>query len=148
MNTHGLKIDFGKHKGQLWTRVPVGYLRWLVNVKDPLTPEAIEIANAELDRRGSKIPTIEISGHAIDRASLRCRKIWHEDRTKDEGLHSWLVRVSKEALERGERAEEKIKHKGMKFVFEHGEYYPSLKTIMRDKISQPEKNLTNEKVVE
>ncbi len=35
INTHHLTVGFGKHKGELWTRVPVSYLRWLVN-SEPL----------------------------------------------------------------------------------------------------------------
>ena len=53
------------------------------------------MAEAELERRGDTMPAeIEISNHAIDKASLRVRKAWHTDRQQDEGLYSWLVRIS------------------------------------------------------
>ena len=128
MNTHGLKIDYGKHKGELFTRLPVSYLRWMVNEKAPQW----EVAKAEFERRGDTMPKVELSGHAIDNASLRVRKIWHETRGKDEGLYTWLQRMTLEAREKGERLESgKIKYKGMKFVIAEGAEFPILKTIMR-----------------
>ena len=130
INTHNLKIDFGKHKGELWTRVPTSYISWLANHKEE--SENVKIARAEHKRRGTAYPNIEISGHAVDRASLHCRKIWHETKTKDEGLNSWLIRMSNEALQVNDIKGEKYCYLGMKFVFEFGEYYPTLKTIIRD----------------
>jgi hypothetical protein len=129
INTHGLVVDFGKHNGTLYTRVPVGYLFWMVNNNHSRK----DIASSELKRRGSVIPKIEVSGHAIDRASLYCRKIWHETKIKDEGIHSWLVRVAQEAIEsvEGNISDSKIKYLGMKFVFENGDEFPVLKTVMR-----------------
>lgn len=127
MNTHGVRMVNGRHKGELMTRVPVSYLRWMANTNH----EQAELAKAELDRRGAVLPEVEISNHAIDRASLRCRRIWHEDRTKNEGLHSWLVRVSMEALAgTGSGGDEICFYKGMKMVFELSPEYPVLKTIM------------------
>lgn len=131
IDTHHKVIDFGKHKGELWTRVPVSYLSWLANQQG--SGENVEIARAEIQRRGSVYPQIDISGHAIDRASLSCRKIWHENRGQDEGLHAWLQRISMEAREKGQLIDGKYRYLGMKFVFEEGEYYPSLKTVMRSK---------------
>ncbi len=129
MNTHGITIDFGKHKGELFTRLPVSYLRWMINEN---TRQA-DIAKAEFERRGDTMPKVELSGHAIDNASLRVRKIWHETRGKDEGLYSWLQRMALEALDNGERLKSgKIKYLGMKFVIVEGEEYPTLKTIMRN----------------
>jgi hypothetical protein len=130
INTHDLIIDFGKHKGERWTRVPVSYLTWLGNQVEE--NENVKIARAELARRGSTYPTIEISGHAVDRASLQCRKIWHDTRGREEGLNSWLIRMSNEALVKGKKFEDnpnKYRYLGMKFVFEFGEFYPTLKTI-------------------
>ena len=144
INTHNLIVDFGKHKGERWTRLPISYLKWLVN---ETKGEKKEIAQAELDRRGTVLSyEVEISGHAVDSASLRCRKIWHEDSVENEGLHSWLHRISNEALEkvsiqkdtldvlRGEgESEMKLVHKGMKLVFVLGAIYPTLKTVMLTK---------------
>ena len=131
INTHGLVCDFGKHNGELWTRVPVGYLLWMTNQSD-MADGRKQIAQSELNRRGTVRPTIDVSGHAIDRASLRFRKTWHETATnKDEGLHAWLCRVATESLELGERLESgKIRYLGMKFIFEEGSEWPVLKSVM------------------
>lgn len=132
INTHGMEVDFGKHRGQLYTRIPVSYLRWMVNEGHSRK----DVAQAELDRRGIDAAdrNIEISGHAIDSASLRVRKTWHEDREQDEGLHKWLLRICDEALSQHEMdSEQRIFHKGMKLVFQPGDLYPTLKTVMRDK---------------
>lgn len=132
IDTHNLIVDFGKHKGERWTRLPVSYLRWLAN--QPLDPamgdKNKKIAQAELERRGTTVPTeLEISGHAIDSASLRVRKIWHETRNQDEGLHSWLYRLGSLALKEA-NGEEAIVYLGIKWVFVYGDFYPTLKTVM------------------
>ena len=130
INTHGMTIDFGKHKGELFTRLPVSYLRFMINNKTQMW----EIAKAEFDRRGDTMPKVELSGHAIDNASLRVRKIWHETRGKDEGLYSWLQRITLEALGHGSRDHSgKFYYKGMKLAIMEGEEFPVLKTIMRNK---------------
>lgn len=127
MNTHGVRVNFGKHKGELLTRLPVSYIRWMINSQTPMT----DYAKAELERRGDTLPAVEISGHAIDKASLRVRKIWHETRVEEEGLYSWLSRIVLEALEKGKRInKENYHYLGMKLVIAQGEEYPALKTIM------------------
>ena len=125
MNTHNLKVDFGKHKGELWTRIPLSYLKWLINEIDH------EIAKAELERRGRFVPDkLEISPHALDNASLRLRKIWYEEGNKQIGLYTWLYKRAVEALEQNKEA---VIDKGIKFVFKFGNYYPVLKTVMARK---------------
>jgi len=128
INPHGKIIEFGKHKGELFTRVPISYIRWMVNQN---TQQA-DIAKAEFERRGDTMPLIELSGHAIDNASLRCRKIWHETRKDDEGLYSWLQRMTLEAINQGADINGKIHYRRMKFVVSEGEEFPILKTIMRN----------------
>ncbi len=134
VNTHGLVVPFGRHKGTLLTRVPVSYLKWMVNESpegaNPQFQDWHVLAKAELKRRGTVTPELEISGHAIDRASLLCRKTWHEDRGKDEGLHAWLVRVSQEALKLIKDDADSIIYKEMKLVFERGSEWPVLKTVV------------------
>lgn len=129
INTHGMVCDFGRHKGTPYTQLPVSYLKWMVNADH----SRADVAAAELKRRGTVTPDLEISGHAVDRASLNCRKVWHGDRGQDEGLHAWLVRVSGEALKQPKDAKGRHRHKGMKFVFEADGVWPVLKTVMRDK---------------
>lgn len=136
--THNRRISFGQYEGQLWTRLPLGYLRHMANTGHG---EAKTLAEAELKRRGHIFrPYIELSGHAINRASLKLSHIWVKTRTKDEGIHSWLARIAGEAfkehgperlLEGRERTYDiEIVHDRIKFVFSIGHHYPTLKTIM------------------
>jgi hypothetical protein len=129
INTHHLKLDFGKHKDQLYTRVPVNYLLWMVNIRH----SKADIAQAELDRRGTVLPQIDISGHAVDRASISCRKIWHETKREDEGLHAWLCRLSIEAIKANDCDEAgRYRYAGMKFAVEIKGVWPVLLTCMPD----------------
>lgn len=129
LSTHDFMMPNGKHKGERITRVPVSYLKWMVREKHSIA----DYAQAELDRRGTVTPDIEISGHAIDSASLRIRKIWHESRGGDEGLHAWLCRMAKSALEHGEDRGAKVAYGGVLWVFDQDGEWPLLKTVMRDK---------------
>lgn len=142
IDTHNLTVTFGKHRGERWTRIPVSYLRWLVNNTNTFNtvqpdPSPREIAQAELDRRGISAADrlVEISAHAIDSASLRCLRAWKTTRTdQTEGLHAWLNRKCEEALNTAEPDKQgRIHYDGFRFVFESGSLYPVLKTIMRDK---------------
>lgn len=130
INTQNLKCDFGKHKDELYTRIPVNYLKWMVNISHPNS----SIAQAELDRRGTVTPTLDISGHAIDRASLHCLSIWRDNSYEGEGLNAWLLRVAPLALKEGEEIkEEKFRYLGIDFVFELEGIWPVLKTVIRIK---------------
>ena len=129
INTHGMRVEFGKHKGELFTRVPVSYLKWMIND----SVQQCDIAKAEFERRGDTMPKVELSGHAIDNASLRVRKIWHETKLKNEGMYSWLQRMTLEAINKGAKIGDSIHYKGMKFCVVDGEEFPVLKTIMRIK---------------
>jgi hypothetical protein len=133
VNTHNLIVDFGKHKGERWTRLPISYLKWLINDGT----QYANIARSELERRGhTELGDMEISGHAIDRASLFCWKVWKETKNKDEGLHAWLYRIALEALERGEVTGEEKEgrvYMGLRFVYEFGDIYPTLKTVINKK---------------
>jgi hypothetical protein len=132
INTHNLICDFGKHKGVPYTQIPVSYLLWMVNQKDHSRKQ---IAEAELKRRGTVLPKIDISGHAIDRASLYCLDIWQATRRdKEEGLHAWLVSLAIEALEIDQQDDKgSYLHKGLRFVFEQDGIWPVLKTVMKAK---------------
>ena len=126
-DTHGFIMPNGKHAGVAITRVPVSYLKWMVNVGHQLA----ELARAELDRRGTVTPELEVSGHAIDRASLLLRAAWHETRGEDEGLHAWLLRTFGAALKEGERVEAtRVEWRGLSFRFELDGAWPVLKTVL------------------
>jgi len=131
--THDFLMPSGRHKGERITRVPVSYLKWMVNSEHSLAANA----SAELARRGTTTPDIDISGHAIDSASLRVRKVWHESRGDDEGLHSWLCRMARLAMAEGELRGDKIAYGGVLWVIEQGGCWPVLKTVMRDKSHEP-----------
>jgi len=129
MDTREIELTFGKHRGTRIQRVPASYLLYMVRNE---TPQA-NFAQAELDRRGTTIPTVEISGHAIDSASIRCRRIWHEHREKTEGLHSWLAKNAGIAYEACPRDKDRIDHLGVTWVFDHDGRWPVLKTVWRAK---------------
>lgn len=125
IDTHNKFIDFGKHKGERWTRLSVGYLRWMAN---EFTGFPKMMAESELTRRGTSIPSeVELSGHAIDRASQIT------DEWKEMGVHSWLSKIAGEAIEQV-LDDEVVLYKGYKFVFKIGNHFPILKTIMVKKI--------------
>lgn len=129
IDTHNLIVDFGKHKGERWTRVPVGYLQWLANESQG---ERCEIAKAELARRGTTMATdLELSGHSLDRASQITNE-WQE-----KGVYSWLTVIANEALEKAQ-GKETIVYNGYKFVFAYGNNYPVLKTVMRKVLTADE----------
>ena len=98
----------------------------------------METAESELKRRGTTLShEIEISGHAIDRASLSCRKTWHETGNKGEGIYSWLHRVANEAIKTVDKSaikkDYRLKVKNynrMIFIFKFGKVYPTLLTVM------------------
>ena len=130
INTHGVTLDFGKHRGTLLTRVPLSYLKWMLN-ESTMAPRWRELAKAEFERRGDTMPRVELTGHAIDNASLRVLHLWESTRNRREGLYSWLTRVTLRALEEGIRLPNgKIRFWGMKLVIEPGEEFPVLKSIM------------------
>lgn len=138
INTHNLIVDFGKHKGERWTRLPLSYLKWLINENTQWK----NIALSELERRGTSLDdmkNMEISGHAIDRASIFCAKIWKQTRHREEGIHAWLFRMANLALKDGTIAgpDSDVRfYLDIKWVFSFGEIYPTLKTVMSSKNNQ------------
>lgn len=132
INTKGVRLDFGKYYGKLITRIPPSHLYWMIANGTSMA----DYAAAELKRRGTIIPTIEVSPHAINRASRGLmRKFFNGKDSKvrahdNEGLHSWLVRISGDALKQGTRSGDKIVYRGLLFVFELGFEMPVLKSIM------------------
>ncbi len=133
MSTHGWRMPMGRHKGERITRVPVSYLRWMVNAGAQHADKARE----ELGRRGTVLPTLEISHHAIDRASMLVLRKWQHRDNRSEGLHAWLHRLANEVLEHAAVAHvpttdgTKLEHPdGVVFVFTFGECWPTVKTVM------------------
>jgi len=113
INTHKSRIMFGKHgpspdnpRGTFLTRVPPGYLSWAVNTNcdGPVKLESGDVvpaflaAKAELQRRGERLQTLELSAHAVDRFSLRYWRLFQDERKKDEGLFSFMERLLDQAI--------------------------------------------------
>lgn len=122
------KMPSGRHKGELVTRVPVNYLMRTFNTKG----RNWRIAGEELKRRGEPLPDIEISPHAINRASTNCGRVFRSTHRQGEGIHSWLGRIASEALKHGRKMDDKVTYKGMKFCFTCDTKWPVLKTVMLD----------------
>jgi len=127
LNTRDVVLEFGKHRDVRIQRVPVSYLFFMVRNQT----KQWKFAEAELARRGTVIPKIEISGHAIDSASLRIRKIWHQHRGEREGLHAWLASAAWDAwnLRPNDEAME-VTHLGVRWAFKLEGVYPVLLTVM------------------
>ena len=126
------RIPSGRHKGQLVTRVPVALLHWMVRDNQP----GAGLALAELVRRGVTLPKMDISGHAIDRASQRLWRIWRKMRVEDEGLHHWLRRAALAAWNSRDPAKplpEILTRDGIRFVFEVTGNWPTLKTVTKER---------------
>lgn len=126
VNTHGLRIEVGKHAGEPYTRLPINYLRWMVQVGH----SGAIIAQAELDRRGTVNPDLDVSGHAVDRASQAALEIWQATRNGDEGLHAWLCRIATQALKGEPCKPDRYVWGPLVLVFELSTAWPVLKTVM------------------
>lgn len=144
LDTTNVVLEFGKYQSIRIQRVPVSYLRFMVRNRT----RQWEFAEAELDRRGTVVPKIEIAGHAIDAASLRIRRIWHEHRDENQGLHSWLCHAAWEAWNsRRHEKQQIVDHLGVRWVFDVDGVYPILKTVMpireKDDNTRPEEKATH-----
>lgn len=121
-------ITFGKHQGERWTRIPISYLRWLIDVGSQWSGDA----KKELDRRGTVLEhEIVLTGHAIDRFYLRYNKAGfvRDDIKEMGGIYSSLYKIATEALRQANGAEE-VKYKKLKFIFRYGELDTTLVTVM------------------
>jgi len=142
MNTHDAVMPFGKYQGERVTRVPVSYLKWAVSVRAEAPVETKEgsfpfheVAKSEMQRRGERLENIDVSLHAIDRASLYFVPKFRLEHGHMEGIASWLGRLAWEAWQRrtelGARKEDgtwKLIHNGIKFVIEE-QAIPVVKTV-------------------
>lgn len=124
-----------KHKGERIQTIRAGYLMWMIREK----AGPWEIAQLELDRRDIVLPKVDLSGHAIDRASQHLLPLWEKYRKKEpapyQGLRSWLAQITDKAWGDGTNADEDgcIEMAGIKFVFEATGQWPVLKTVQRVK---------------
>lgn len=132
LDTQGVRLESGKHEGELLTRVPPGYLTWMLRTSHPLAL----YARSELARRGTpKIDAIDVTAHAVDRASTRRFQAFLDDHNDHEGLYSWLLRVGAEAVAKPSRTKDGgittvHRHKGLTWVFTRDMLIPILKTVI------------------
>lgn len=128
--SHNFRLPVGKYKGELITRVPVNYLRWMTNGRHALA----KYAQAELDRRGvSECHPIDISSHAIDRASQRLMHHWMSSAEDGDGIYTWLMKSACEALyevtECDRIGSKRVERSGVVYVFEFSTVQPVLKSV-------------------
>lgn len=129
INTHNMTVSFGRHQGELYTRIPVSYLLWMINVEHTYA----HIAHAEIKRRGTVLPSVEVSHHAIDRFSQKFLKKWLEANS-DKGIAAYLHELAEKvwfeyAADRANHSSETIYFEGINFVFEIEGRWPVLKTV-------------------
>ncbi|MBW7997490.1 MAG: hypothetical protein FVQ81_13130 [Candidatus Glassbacteria bacterium] len=75
---------------------------------------------------------VEVSAHAVDRASLRCLGVWRDTAKRGEGLHSWLERQAKEALCNPADHKGRHMHLGFLWAFHDEEGHPKLMSLIQD----------------
>ena len=75
---------------------------------------------------------LQVSGHAVDRASMRALETWQTYRRPAEGLYAWLRREAKTALTQPPDARGYRHHLGLRWAFDEGDGWPVLKTVIRD----------------
>lgn len=126
IDTRDVVLRFGKHRDVRIQRVPVNYLKFMVRN----TTQQWREAEAEMERRGTVTPQIEISGHAIDTASLRIRWAWHEHSDASQGLHSWLVQAAWAAYNaRQSKSDQECVYLDVVWCFGIDGGWPILKTV-------------------
>ncbi|MBF0121207.1 MAG: hypothetical protein HQK79_20430 [Desulfobacterales bacterium] len=135
--TQNLICSFGMHKGQPYTRLPISYLKWMVEINHTHKT----IAEAELNRRCvplQKKEGIKITIHAINRASQFCLKQLKQFELNKKGIHNCLTDLSLEALKKSndkDKAEGKGKYfyAGLQWIFAFEGNEAVLKTIFPHK---------------
>lgn len=126
--TEKFRIPMGKYKGCLITRVPPRYLRWMVSSGHIL----MSFAKQELERRGTEESNIEITSHAVDRASCRLMDKYMAEAGADEGINTWLAKKAEEALNDydGELKDNiQVLYEGVTYAFEMKFVLPVLMSV-------------------
>ena len=132
VRTDNVEIGFGKHRGQLWTRLPVSYLRWIMQQeRKGQIEKAQDYAGSELERRGTDLSIeMEITPHAINKCSLRHMGLYRAKKKKDEGIYTFILRMASFSIEKGEElVDGKRKIAGVTFCFDFSLCQPVLKTV-------------------
>lgn len=124
-------ILYGKYYGTKWTRLPINYLKWILNTSAPEEDKAKQ----ELERRGTILDfqNMEITPHAIDRCSQYALDVWQKKRRGEEGMYHWLHRTACNAFNVMSPRRDKSMWGKLIFVFERGKYFNTLVTVIRDR---------------
>lgn len=127
---HNAKIETGKYRGELWTRLPLAYVKFLANSSQG-SQQAIALA--ELERRGIDPGKdgygIDVTMHSVDRASQKLLHFWNDRRIGDEGLATWMARTALEAIEKGRYHNGRYEFEGIRYVIKKGYLEPVLASI-------------------
>lgn len=110
-------VDFGKHIGAPYCKVPRQYLEWMINAGH----NRIAYAREELRRRNVN-PRFNVvaSPSAIDVASLQLHDLFENTRKNFEGLYTWLCRIVADGMALKDVGEERgtveIEYDGNRFI--------------------------------
>lgn len=119
----------GKFRGVSIKRTPTKFLEWAERaMPEPFCVKARE----ELDRRGTSHKKIQVSDHAIDRASTRLLKLWMDETSGEIGLYSWLAAKADQALDTAEFNMHEtivVTHEWITYVFDMKMVIPVLMTV-------------------
>lgn len=118
----------GVWEGTSITRVPAAHLRWIVRTEHQLAGWAKE----ELARRGTVVPDVDITAHAIDRVSTKALDIYRRECREGEGLHSWIARMANAALATAPIEKDHYLHAGIEWIFDDSGALPVLMTVTRE----------------
>ena len=127
-------VPFGKHKGKHWQEVPKSYLEYIVNNTEN-KGENSNLCEIELTRRGGRKTELKVYMPGYDSASLCCIDMWLESNRSEGtnvGFNTYVFELAKYVLENGQQVEHGVMHyQGIKFTYDIGEIYPTLKNVSR-----------------
>lgn len=122
-------IGFGRYSGTPWTRLPISYLRKLANSG---YGSGQAQARLELERRGLSVEDedIEITLHAVDRASLKLIGRWKKEARGELGFASWIKKGAQEAIRQGQFVgNNRYVYNGVVYVVVSGHIVPSVVSV-------------------
>lgn len=122
------RMTAGQYAGTLITQVPEGYLRTVV--RRGLSEQ--QHAVLELERRGCFESRVDVTAHAVNRASQRLLKVWRKTRNGDEGIYAWLARMSERAILHHGKADGRLSLDGVVYDFISTCGVPTLRSVWRD----------------
>lgn len=132
----GKLVPYGKYKGYQWSMVPIRFLKFQLNNKTSLMGQC----ERELKRRGAvNMDYLEVTFHAINRASVKLLNEYLNTRKPDEGIHDWLHRLATIASYRM-NSEMVVNHEHICFTFIRGLEGYILVTVYPEREHVPKEN--------